>query len=62
MKQKKEIEAQVSNYRPNRSEKNNNGARYPTSIVKIQNEGKTIHSTQKPFELLLCHFNESNTV
>ena len=44
----------------------NTGTRYPTSILKFQNENKTIHSTQKPADLLVylikTYSNENNTV
>lgn len=49
-----------------RSKLTNTGTRYPKSILKFQNENKTIHPTQKPVDLLVylikTYSNENNTV
>ena len=63
----KEGKILTSNYGiKKRIETTNIGTRYPTSILKFQNENKTIHSTQKPADLLVylikTYSNENNTV
>ena len=50
----KEVKKTInSNYSTKRIETTNTGTRHPKSILKFQNEHKTIHSTQKPVDLLV---------
>ncbi len=64
----KEVKIRNSNYGKVREnyEITNTGTRHPKSILKFQNEHKTIHSTQKPVDLLVylikTYSNENNIV
>jgi site-specific DNA-methyltransferase (adenine-specific) len=51
----KEVRIRNSNYGKDieRCKLTNTGTRHPKSILKFQNENKTIHSTQKPVDLLV---------